>query len=202
MSKIALLIFMKNPVFGKAKTRLAKTIGDAKALEVYSILLEHTFKITTSLSYDKFIFYSDFITQNDIWKKNCYHQQLQEGDDLGKRMHSAFASIFSQHYEKAVIIGSDCYELTSEIIERAFDALDTHDVVIGPAKDGGYYLLGIKSLQSALFQDKRWSTNSVLQDTINDIQKMKLKFALLETLNDIDEVEDLQSPPFNKFIPS
>ncbi|MDZ4847332.1 MAG: TIGR04282 family arsenosugar biosynthesis glycosyltransferase [Chitinophagales bacterium] len=202
MNKSALLIFMKNPVLGKVKTRLAKTIGEAKALEVYHLLLEHTFKITTSVSCDKFIFYSDHVEQNDNWGKNGHHQELQEGNDLGERMQNAFSHVFVQDYDKAIIIGSDCYELTSEMIEKAFNALDTRDAVIGPAKDGGYYLLGMKSMHSQLFESKRWSTDSVLQETVNDIQKMKLKLVMLETLNDIDEVDDLQSPPFDRFIPS
>ncbi len=202
MNKNALIIFMKNPVVGKVKTRLAKSIGDENALKAYQILLEHTLKITQPLACDKYIFYSDKMERNDNWKQNGYRQYLQTGNDLGERMSHAFSTIFKLDYQRAAIIGSDCYELTSIVIENSFSLLTENDIAIGPAKDGGYYLLAMKSFHRELFKNKTWSSDAVLSDTIKDIRAKKLKYVLLEELNDIDDVEDMHAPPFNRFIPS
>lgn len=199
MNKNALIIFVKNPVSGKVKTRLAKSIGDENALKVYQVLLEHTFKITEPLACDKFVFYSDKIEKD--WQHNSYQQHLQSGNDLGERMSNAFSEIFKLGYQRVAIIGSDCYELTSAIIEKSLSELSENDIVIGPAKDGGYYLLAMKSLHPELFKNKTWSSDSVLSDTFKDVHAMKLKYKLFEELNDIDDVNDLHAPPFEQFIP-
>jgi hypothetical protein len=186
-----LMVFAKNPDLGKVKTRLAKTIGEEKALAVYLKLLEHTYAIADKAFADKAIFYSDRVEEFDILDYYKFPKFLQKGKDLGERMDRAFGEAFAQGYGKVVIIGSDCYELTDEIIQHAFDLLDEKNVVLGPAKDGGYYLLGMNRHYSHLFRDKKWSTPDVLLDTIIDIQKLKLKYALLPTLNDVDEEDDL-----------
>ena len=114
----------------------------------------------------------------------------QQGKDLGIRMSNAFAEAFQEGYQKVIIIGSDLYDLHSETIEEAFQNLDTHEVVIGPAKDGGYYLLGMKSFIPEIFQQKKWSTATVLQDTLADLKSKKV--TLLATKNDIDTFEDIK----------
>ena len=111
--------------------------------------------------------------------------------DLGERMLAAFEEMFEKGYEKAVIIGSDCAELQGEHIATAFEQLDKHDFVIGPANDGGYYLLGMKKLATCLFESKKWSTNTVFEDTIKDIQRLKKTVFVLPPLNDLDRHEDL-----------
>lgn len=186
-----LMIFAKNPEIGKVKTRLAKTIGDEKALMIYLKLLEHTHAIADKVFADKAIFYSERVQEFDLLDYYKFPKFLQKGDDLGDRMDRAFGQAFGQHYEKVVIIGSDCYELTTEIIEDALAALDTHNVVIGPAHDGGYYLLGMDRHYSHLFKHKAWSTEDVLLDTLLDLKKLKLSYSLLPTLNDVDEEKDL-----------
>jgi rSAM/selenodomain-associated transferase 1 len=186
-----LMIFAKNPEMGKVKTRLAKTIGDEKALMIYLKLLEHTHAIADKVFADKAIFYSERVQEFDLLDYYKFPKFLQKGDDLGDRMDRAFGQAFGQHYEKVVIIGSDCYELTTEIIEDALAALDTHNVVIGPAHDGGYYLLGMDRHYSHLFKQKAWSTEDVLLDTLLDLKKLKLSYSLLPTLNDVDEEKDL-----------
>jgi rSAM/selenodomain-associated transferase 1 len=186
-----LMIFAKNPEMGKVKTRLAKTIGQEKALMIYVKLLEHTHAIADKVFADKAIFYSEKVQEFDLLDYYKFPKFLQKGDDLGDRMDRAFGQAFGQHYEKVVIIGSDCYELTSEIIEDALLALDNHNVVIGPAHDGGYYLLGMDRHYSHLFKNKAWSTEDVLLDTLLDLKKLKLSYALLPTLNDVDEEKDL-----------
>ncbi len=187
--KRALIIFVRNAVLGKVKTRLAKTAGDEKALAVYKELLSHTYSITKELTIDKFIFYADKINSNDIWTEN-YYKQLQRGVDLGEKMKNAFAHLFDAGYDEICIIGSDCYELTTNIIEQAFVSLEQHDIVLGPATDGGYYLLGLKKLQASLFENINWSTDKVLMQTLNACLADNLSYHLLQTLHDIDEEQD------------
>ena len=106
-------------------------------------------------------------------------------------MKNAFEASFAQGYKKVCIIGSDCYELDTHILEEAFAQLDRKEVVIGPAKDGGYYLLGMRKMHMHLFENKKWSTSSVLSDTLNDLKEANLSFYLLPELTDIDEEKDL-----------
>ena len=190
MTKKLLIIFVKNAVKGKVKTRLAATIGDEKALEIYQILVQHTFDITIALPVNKAVFYSDFL-QEDIWSPAFYENFVQSGTDLGERMYQAFQQGFATGYEQVCIIGSDCYELTEQIIQQAFEKLELTDVVIGPAEDGGYYLLGMKGLHETIFQNKNWSTQTVLPDTLNNLKDADLTVALLPELTDVDEEKDL-----------
>lgn len=148
--KNVLIIFTKNPLYGKVKTRLAATVGNDKALEAYKTLTNHTHAITYYLNCSKIVFYTDEIVEDGIWKD--YQKQLQHGTDLGERMMNAFEYVFQNEYLKAVIIGCDCPELTEQIIKKAFEHLDKYDVVIGPAADGGYYLLGMKKLYESYFK--------------------------------------------------
>jgi hypothetical protein len=185
------MVFAKNPEIGKVKTRLAKTIGDEKALMIYLKLLEHTYAIADKVFADKAVFYSEKVQEFDILDYYKFPKFLQKGENLGDRMDRAFGQAFGQHYEKVIIIGSDCYELTSEIIEDALVALDNHNVVVGPAHDGGYYLLGMDRHYSHLFRNKVWSSENVLLDTILDLKKLKLSYSLLPTLSDVDEEKDL-----------
>ena len=161
----ALIIFTKNFVYGKVKTRLAATIGKDKAFEIYKKLIGHTYTIVQQVNYDKIVFYTDEIEVNDVWKDD-YQKQLQTGHDLGEKMMNAFIYMFKNNYSKAVIIGCDCPELIEQIINDAFEQLDNCNVVIGPAADGGYYLLGMKKVYEQLFENMRWSTDKVYEETI------------------------------------
>jgi uncharacterized protein len=187
-----LIIFVKNPQKGKVKTRLATSIGDEKALEVYLQLLERTQNICRNLPADKIVYYSDFIDHEDLWDETVYQKALQVKTDLGIRMKTAFEEAFTQGYESVCIIGSDCYELNQNILQQAFDSLQEHEAVIGPANDGGYYLLGMNRLHPELFEHKQWSTSSVLPDTLQDFKQKKCSFELLPELTDIDNEKDLK----------
>lgn len=196
----AIIIFIKNPVLGKVKTRLAKTIGDERALEVYEELLAHTATESARVKADRFVFYSDFIPDSDeTWSHSEFNYELQEGEDLGERMNNAFEFIFSLGYKQVLIIGSDCFDLTFDLIEKAFKEFDESEIVIGPAKDGGYYLLGLTSLLPELFQNKKWSTQTVFDDTLNDLIQLKKGWFELPILSDIDTEEDLQLANVKKF---
>ena len=199
MSKNLLLVFTRNPALGKVKTRLAKTVGDKTALEIYTFLLERTRDIAAKVTADKAVYYSVKIRENDIWDATIFQKHLQVGEDLGIRMLHAFKNGFETGYEKVLIIGSDLYDLTAEIIENAFKALDNNEVVIGPAEDGGYYLLGMNSLEEKVFKNKDWGTETVRKNTLEDLKDKKV--FLLGELNDVDVFEDIEHhPAFQTFL--
>lgn len=190
-SSSCILLLCKNPILGKAKTRLAKSVGDEKALAVYRFLLEHTAQVVAGVPNDKRIFYSDEVLQEDMFQGANYHKTLQPSGDLGARMQAAFEEAFAAGYERVVIIGSDCYELSSALLKEALAALNTKDVVLGPAKDGGYYLLGLRQMIPAVFQDKPWSQANLLNTTINELDDLEHSYLLLPELSDVDYLEDL-----------
>ena len=186
---------MKNPQFGKVKTRLAATVGEQEALRIYLVLLERTRVITLPLSADKMVCYTPDVLADDLWDSKHYQKARQSEGDLGERMQQAFAAGFAQGYQRICIIGSDCYELSTAVIEEAFARLATYDVVIGPSTDGGYYLLGMNRLHPALFSNKVWSTPTVKQATLADAQRLNLRYFELPTLTDVDEEYDLKTIP-------
>lgn len=190
MKKRLLLIFTKNPELGKCKTRLAKTIGNQAALNIYKHLLQHTAQVTRQVNSDKQVFYSQEIIQEDDFDSRLFKKKIQQGKDLGAKMNQAFAEAFQEGYGQVIIIGSDLFHLNPENIEEAFQHLDDNEVVIGPAKDGGYYLLGMKSFIPEVFQQKKWSTSTVLRDTLADLKSKKV--TLLASKNDIDTFEDIK----------
>lgn len=189
-----LILFAKNLELGNVKTRLAKDIGDEQALKVYKKLSEHTHSITKSLECTKHLFYSDKLEENDLWTGN-FQKHVQQGNDLGEKMNNAFQYAFKENHQKVIIIGSDCYELNSEIIEDAFSKLDKADFVIGPASDGGYYLLGMKAANSYVFKYMQYSTSLVLKQTLDKIRSYNDSVSLLKVLSDIDTIEDLERYP-------
>lgn len=190
MNNKHLIIFVKNKIHGKVKTRLAAGIGPEKAMEVYEQLLEHTHKASRCLPFQKIVYFSDQPEKDSLWGDGNFSLSTQSAGDLGKKMYDAFNNQFSQGAESVCIIGSDTFEISQDILKEAFRVLENKDVVIGPAKDGGYYLLGMKELQPELFRNKPWSTESVLTQTLADIQLLNLSYSLLPLLNDIDHKED------------
>ena len=185
-----LMIFTRNPELGKVKTRLAKGIGNHAALEVYKMLLRHTREVTQNIEQQKSVWYSVQIREKDIWEPSIYAKNVQKGKDLGARMQSAFEQSFDSGYQKVIIIGSDLYDLKKEHLQEAFAQLNFNDIVLGPAQDGGYYLLGLKTVIPEIFRNKDWGSDTVLQNTLRDLKNQKVY--LLETLNDIDYAEDLE----------
>ncbi|WP_295834234.1 TIGR04282 family arsenosugar biosynthesis glycosyltransferase [uncultured Winogradskyella sp.] len=195
--KNALVIFTRNPELGKCKTRLAKVIGDKSALEIYKYLLQHTANVSKEVDADRFVFYSESIQDNDIWDDSFFNKKLQYGNDLGERMQNAFQQLFDSNYKNVIIIGSDLLDLNSAIINKAFSLINEYDAVIGPAKDGGYYLLGLKAANPKLFKNKEWGTETVRRDTLNDLKNSTV--FTLDELNDIDTFEDMK--PYNQLKP-
>ncbi|MBT8245955.1 MAG: glycosyltransferase [Winogradskyella sp.] len=190
MTSKALIVFTRNPKLGKCKTRLAKSIGDKEALDIYKYLLQHTASVAKQISGKRFVFYSENIQEGDIWHNAFFNKRLQKGNDLGERMENAFKALFSEGFKKVIIVGSDLLDLNHEIIEKAYLKLDKNDIVIGPAEDGGYYLLGMKNLHKNIFKNKNWGTESVRAETLNDLKNNSVY--MLKELNDIDTFEDMQ----------
>ena len=188
----ALIIFIKNPVKGKVKTRLAKTTGEEKALEIYTRLLEHTKHTALEVDAVRYLYYDRFVDNEDEWSDDEFTKLLQAEGDLGNRMSDAFQSILEKH-NKVVIIGSDCPSIDATLLRKAFDLLNTHDCVIGPSFDGGYYLLGLKQMLPDLFADISWSTPEVFGQTTSRIKEAGLSFRALKMLRDIDTEEDYKA---------
>ena len=188
-----LIVFTRNPEIGKVKTRLAKSIGNEAALTIYETLIDHTKNVVSTLDTDIAVYYSEEISEEDLWSHLNCSKHLQLGRDLGKRMQNAFMDAFEKGYQRVQLIGSDLFDLTSDLLMKGFEQLNNHTVVIGPAHDGGYYLIGLTKIPGGIFENKSWGTNSVFRETLTEL-KHETVF-LLETLNDIDIYEDLQHHP-------
>ncbi|UOQ68090.1 TIGR04282 family arsenosugar biosynthesis glycosyltransferase [Hymenobacter volaticus] len=192
---VHLLVFARYPELGRVKTRLAAGIGDEAALAVYQELLHHTFVVTADVAAHKTLWLAGPSTAPvalpETW--NSYEQLYQFPGDLGQKMQAAFAHAFAVGATAALVIGTDCPGITTQLLTDAYALLETHDVVIGPAEDGGYYLLGMKELYTDLFVNKSWSTDAVLLHTLADADRLGLQVAQLPTLRDVDDVDDLKA---------
>ena len=184
----ALIIFVRTPELGKVKTRLAVGIGDSAALKVYQRLLARTQKLITQLTdIDVFVYHTPEIQE---WAG--VENKIQTQGDLGERMFSAFESVKKIGYERIVLIGSDCWDLELKHLNQAFELLKDKSLVLGPAKDGGYYLIGTTNPEVILFTGISWSTDLVLEATLEKAKRNSISYDLLETLSDIDFKEDLE----------
>lgn len=194
-NKNTLIIFLKYPEAGKVKTRLAKDIGNNEAARIYSLMTLNIIEsVVAPECYNTIIFYDPPEKEQEIknWvgKKEIQYAP-QEGNTLGDRISNAFKVVFSSGIEKAVIIGTDCLDVSSDIINVAIHLLDETEVVLGPAEDGGYYILALNKYRPEIFQDIDWSTKHVLEQTVLKIVENKLTYHKLKTLKDIDTVEDI-----------
>lgn len=183
-----LVVFLRLPESGKVKTRLAATLGHEEALEVYKKLVSITLDIVTRSEIPAYLFYTDGLPATGE-KDALFSYHIQVDGDLGSKMADALSFVLTLH-KKALIIGSDCPGLTPEILHTCCRSLDEKDIVLGPADDGGYYLLGCSELHPALFVNIKWSTPSVLEETIEKIEGANLSYCLLEKLHDIDTEDD------------
>lgn len=196
----ALIIFIKNPELGKVKTRLAATIGDTNALLIFNTLLRNIHLVSLPVRADKLLYYSTFIDSADIWENEMFHKYLQvQSPDLGQRMLSAFEEARSLGYAKALIVGSDIYEVSTEILNQGFVLLETAEIVLGPSLDGGYYAIGFNfdkiyadDFLPKIFLDKTWSHENVAQDALDIINSFSYKCNFLPVLSDIDTEQDLK----------
>ncbi len=210
----ALIIFIKYPEPGKVKTRLAKAVGNERACAIYKSIAEDVIKnvsLKNPRTYDVYAFFTPQDKENEIkdWLRpfrnndQTFDTQYipQEGDTLGERMSHAFQQLFQDKgYKRCIIIGTDCPEIDATLIENAFETLQGKDIVLGPCRDGGYYLLGMSRLSPIrferefvldLFVDIDWSTDRVFDQTTAKVRKNNLSYSILKTLADVDTPEDL-----------
>ncbi|MEC9486787.1 MAG: TIGR04282 family arsenosugar biosynthesis glycosyltransferase [Prosthecochloris sp.] len=188
-----LIVFSRNPVRGKVKTRLARRTSPDFALAVYERLRKITLNAIQSTDADLQIWYTDSIPVRDLLLEHPAEALLQQRGDLGDRMAGAFRRGFEQGYRKIILIGTDCPGITPGIIRKGFALLDTHDSVIGPAVDGGYYLIGLSFFFADIFDGIPWSTPDVCPMTRRKLRAAGRTVADLETLSDIDTLDDLRN---------
>lgn len=180
----------KPPEQGKVKTRLARDVGDSEALKVYQALLHHTMEIASDSDAELQAFLA--------WEPGSWEGsfKIQKGESLGDKMWSAFRDTSDSGFDQMIMIGADCPGLTGDHINHAADLLKTHDLVLGPSEDGGYYLIGVNGLYKELFTDMPWSTEALMEATMSKADELGLRIHLLEELNDIDTLEDLEKSNF------
>ncbi|MDK9718113.1 MAG: TIGR04282 family arsenosugar biosynthesis glycosyltransferase [Trichlorobacter sp.] len=189
-------LFVKPPIPGRVKTRLARDIGDQAACDLYRRLADHTIQQIQASSIPLALFFdgSDPATLPPAWLQASQVCLPQQGNDLGDRMAAAFRHLFAEHVKQAVLIGSDIPGIDAAYLQQAFYLLNDHAMVLGPALDGGYCLIGFNQnhFAESIFQNIPWSTEHVLNLTLNAAAQAGLTVGLLPTLRDIDTVEDLQ----------
>jgi len=197
MPENVVLIFLRYPEPGLVKTRLAAQTGPHQAALIYKTIAE---RVVAELaaeqgdSYDIRLYYAPADKEEPVrrWLGADHDLYPQQGEDLGQRMRRALEESLAAGYQRAIIIGSDCPSTTRSIISRGFALLVEHDIVIGPAHDGGYYLLGLKQARPELFCGIDWGTGTVFRRTVERLRGRTLSCALLPELRDIDLLEDWQ----------
>jgi len=185
------------PEKGKVKTRLAPYMDEELVLRLYENMVLDTIDMLTRGRFPFRLCFTPPGARDRIrqWLGREYRAFPQTGDDLGDRMENAFEGVFSEDVEEALLIGSDIPGLTAGVLDEAFTALLTNDAVIGPADDGGYYLIGFKkrSFEPAIFHDMVWSTKTVFRETMDRLRDASLNVHVLPELTDVDTVEDLKT---------
>jgi rSAM/selenodomain-associated transferase 1 len=190
-----LMVFTRYPEAGKTKTRLIPVLGAEGAAKLQREMTEHTLvqvqNCDRALSVEIHFSGGNVQQMRDWLGENWAYRQQSQGD-LGQRMASAFACAFAEGIKRAVIIGTDCPELSSQLMSEAFEKLETYDLALGRAADGGYYLIGLREEMRALFEGIAWGTSQVLQQTVTIAEAKNCAIAYLPLLHDIDYAEDLQ----------
>ncbi len=191
-----ILFFVKYPEPGGVKTRLAEVIGSEEAAELYrNFVLDLLAKLRSLKLPFRICFYPQqrrgSLTE---WLGNEYEYSHQRGGDLGERMAAAFQDAFSEGHRRVVLMGSDFPDLPQSIIEASLSALNTHDSVIGPAVDGGYYLIGFRNetFCREVFEGMDWGTESVSRRTLSILKDHQRGVYVLPGWNDTDTMEDLE----------
>jgi len=188
----SILLFLKAPMLGFVKTRLAVTVGDETALEIYRTLVERQIKALDKIG-DLQIHFTPTHAEQNIrnWVGNSASYFPQTEGDLSNRLSTAVTTAFKQTPKHVICIGGDCPQLSSQHIHTTQELLnESADLVFGPTEDGGYYLVGMKAPHTAIFEAIPWSSNDTLKASLNKAKDLGLKVELLETLYDVDtEVE-------------
>ena len=196
------ILFTRYPQAGKVKTRLIKGLGPEGAAKLHSRLTKQVISNLLPLVKNDSVclqvsYCGGSKEEIQTWLGSDLPLKRQQGNDLGERMVRAFEQAWESGAKKVVLIGSDCPGIKPSIIENGLQYLETHDLVLGPAADGGYYLIGLRAdvqqcrQYELLFQNISWGTEEVLRQTVQQAEKAKLSFTLLPELHDIDRPEDL-----------
>lgn len=196
MTDRVLIVTARYPVLGEVKSRLAADIGQEAALSVYRRLLDRCAAVVSEAGVETFLFFTgtdDPATRERFSSMGCRIESQCEGD-IGVRMQHAFESVWQLYPgAKLVLMGTDVPDASARIIHRAFEALDRNDAVIGPAADGGYYLVGLRSPEPAIFSGIAWSTETVRAQTLEVLHSKGKRVALVDELHDIDYLADLHA---------
>ncbi|MDH3387349.1 MAG: TIGR04282 family arsenosugar biosynthesis glycosyltransferase [Gammaproteobacteria bacterium] len=185
-------IFAKPPYAGMVKTRLIPDIGATKAARVYRYCVEHTLDVARLSGLDYHVFLSEECDDR------IFHEEqhsIQRGPDLGKRMLNALKELLAGNPDGALITGTDCLDLSAMHLRQAAQALANHELVLLPAADGGFALIGCTEANPALFRSVSWSSAKVLKQTLSNARKLNYRVSLLETVRDIDTLPDLEQYP-------
>jgi len=186
-----LIVFVKAPRIGEVKTRLAKKIGAEAARAAYCRLAEALFHNLSTLNEVQLRVSPDnALDEVRHWQRDTWTVRPQGTGNLGHRLEAGFAEVFRQGAKRAVVIGSDCPSIQAIDIERSWAELEACDVVLGPARDGGYWLIGLSEPQPALFQKIPWSTDGVLKETLLRATDCGLKVVVLQQRSDVDTEAD------------
>jgi len=190
MPQTLIQLFAKPPVEGKVKTRLIPDIGAKSATAIYKHCLQSNIKLVNNSAFDSQIWLTE-PSNHELFKNK--HIKFQQGKNLGEKMLHALTDALSSHYDKVILIGSDCLELSTTLLQKVCDKLQQHDLVLVPALDGGYVLIAAKqSINPKLFEDIEWSTDKVLKQTLKQAMNSGINTVVLNPLRDIDRVDDLQ----------
>ncbi len=195
--KSCILFFVKYPEQGQVKTRLSAELGASVTVELYRSFVLDVLSMLEKSGIQFYICFSPENSQEKFvkWLGNEYSYMPQQGGDLGQRMKNALCQSFAQGFRHSVLIGSDIPDLSAELMEEACSSLRTHDAVIGPSLDGGYYLIGFNNstLLPGIFKEMEWSTDTVFAETLTRLKDAKLKVHQLPERRDIDILADLRS---------
>lgn len=196
-SKNCVLFFVKYPMAGRVKTRLAEQIGQDAATGLYRSFVADIIATLKSLDANIKIVFAPPNSKDQLqqWLGKKYSYIPQAGQDLGQRMKNAFFQAFSEGFRDVIVIGSDSPDLPKEYLELAFTALDKSDVVVGPSSDGGYYLIGFTrdTFLPEAFERISWGSNKVLEQTTNILKRYSQSLYLLPQWHDVDTLPDLKS---------
>lgn len=189
---IAVAIFAKPPQPGLVKTRLIPDIGAGKAASVYRFCLEYALELVRHSGLEYQLYLSQD-SDDELFQEEQY--SIQKGQGLGTRMSNALADMLASNSDGAIIMGSDCLDLTTGHLQSAAQALSDHELVLLPAVDGGYALIGCTNANPELFKAVAWSSDQVLSQTLANAERLNYRVSLLETVRDIDTLQDLEQYP-------
>lgn len=191
----AVIVFVRAPEAGRVKTRLAAEIGEPAALRVYRRLAEHAVAEARRVAPHAAvrIHFTPAESGGAVrgWLGEAAAYLPQSAGGLGERMRAAFGDAFAAGFTRVVIIGSDLPELSADLLRRAFRELGSAPAVIGPARDGGYYLLGLREMIESVFDELPWSTDAVFPATLARLRDAGASPVILPTLADVDTAADL-----------